>query len=371
LKRATRTGSLTYAGLGIDRKVRRKSQDGIQNILNQEARKYKFGKPVKLPFGSLFPVSDSDSFYDFQIEGVGTKTLLAELAAKYDTIGIDGVAMAVNDVIRSGADPLLISDAIHIGKSEPHILDSLVSGIRSGAESAGCTLASGETGDVSEILHEAISRDSLPFDLFVSCLGIVQKKEIISGQISRGDHVIGLESSGIHSNGLTMARRVLLKKWGGIYDPYDAPHLIGRPVIEELLEPTRIYVKALNQLRKKGISPRAALHVTGDGLAKFWRLLRWQSNSSDFGLKLKLSRKPAIFALVREAAKNLGKPISLAELFKTFNMGIGFAFVFSPKESERALDSLNNEFKAEKIGFVFDGRKISVESPFSDKPVLL
>jgi len=327
---------------------------------------------VKLPFSSLFPASASRNFfYDLQIEGVGTKTLLAELVGKYDKIGIDGVAMTVNDVIRSGAEPILVSDAIHISKSKPRILDSLVSGVRSGAEKAGCTLASGETGDVSEILHRAISRDSMPFDLFVSCLGIVQKNEIILGHISKGNHIIGLESSGIHSNGLTMARKVLLKKWGGMYEPYDVPPTIGRPVIEELLEPTRIYVKALNKLKKEGLRPSAALHVTGDGLAKFWRLLSWQSNSFDLGLKLKMSRKPPIFELIREVAKRLGKPISLVEMFKTFNMGIGFAFVFSSKESERALDSLNNEFKSEKIGSVSGGRKISIESPFAEKPVFL
>ncbi|HYB03660.1 MAG TPA: phosphoribosylformylglycinamidine cyclo-ligase [Nitrososphaerales archaeon] len=370
--KAAKATELSYEKTGVNRKIRRKSQIEIQGVLNRQAQKYPFGRPAKLPFGNLFPASKSlEYFYDLQIEGVGTKTLLAELAQKYDTIGIDGVAMAVNDVIRSGAHPVLISDGIHIARSDPEILDSIVRGVQSGAKDAECTLASGETGDVREILHEKLSEASLPFDLFVSCLGIAQKSEIITGQISRGDQIVGLESSGIHSNGLSLARRVLLRKWGGVYDPHDVPEELGRPVIEELLEPTRIYVQALKKLKMAGLHPKATLHVTGDGLEKFRRLLDWRANNNSLGIALKLSRKPPIFELTMKAAGLLGSPIPAAEMFRTFNMGVGFALIFSRRDSEKAVDCLNNEFQAEKIGFVSDTRKISIQSPFSDKPVIL
>jgi phosphoribosylformylglycinamidine cyclo-ligase len=365
--------SLTYAKVGIDRKTRQKSQTGIQTALRNEAKKYRYGKPLDLPFGKLFPITQSPGHYfDFQIEGVGTKTLLAELSRSYDTIGIDGVAMVVNDILRSGSNPILLNDGIHIARSDPEVLNSLISGVRKGSEIAECTLASGETGDVSEILHNPLAEESLPFDLFVSCFGVVEREHAIKGQIVRGDSVIGLESSGIHSNGITMARRVLLKKWGGLYDLYDKPDGLERPLIRELLEPTRIYAKAIKELRQENIGIKAAVHITGDGLAKFWRLLRIQRHGkSNLGLKLTLSEKPSIFQLVLDAARKKGTPIPVVEMFKTFNMGIGFAIVVSPRDAGRAIDSLNNECRAQNIGFVSSDGKISVKSRFSEDPILL
>ncbi len=363
---------LSYAKTGINRRLRAKSQVGIQEVLIRQARRYRLGKSLKLPFGRLFPAArSSDLFYDFQIEGVGTKTLLAELAENYDSVGIDGVAMAVNDVLRSGADPLLISDGIHIAESNSHILGSIISGVRAGAEQAGCILASGETGDVREILHEEFSESSLPFDLFVSCLGVVKGDDVITGGISRGDQIIGLSSCGIHSNGVTLARHILLKKWGGLYEPEDVPDGLDRPVVEELLVPTRIYARAMKKLKMVGIHPKAALHVTGDGLGKFRRMLNWQRMDSSLGITLQLSRKPRIFEVIMKAAKELGTPVSVAEMFRTFNMGIGYALIFQKQDVERALHALNNETEAQNIGFVSDTRKISIASPFSDKPVVL
>jgi len=307
-----------------------------------------------------------------EIEGVGTKTLLAELSGDYTTIGIDGVAMAVNDVARSGSDPILISDAIHISKSNPQILHSILSGVRKGSKIAGCTLASGETGDVAEVLHDRIEGGSFPFDLFVSCLGIVKKADIIRGNISPGDRIIAMESSGVHSNGLTLARKVLLRQWGGRFDHRDTPADLGRSLIEELMVPTRIYVKEMKTLRETA-KIEAAVHITGDGLSKFRRLLHWQSKigKSSLGLKLKLSKKPAIFKLIMDTARASGKPISTTEMFRTFNMGYGFAIILSPKDAPPALDSLNNLCPAEDIGYVTTDGKISVESGFTEKAIFL
>lgn len=362
---------LSYAQVGIDRTLREESQIGIQSLLSRSARKYPFGKPVALPFGRLFSFREaSPSYYDFQTEGVGTKTLLAELVEKYDTIGIDAVAMAVNDVIRSGSTPLLVSDALHIAKSDPAIVNSILTGVGKGVELSECSLASGETGDVSEILHSPLSHDGVPFDLFASCLGIAKRNEVIWGKISRGDHVIGMQSSGIHSNGLSLARRVLLKTWGGRYEPFDTPEKLDRPLIEELLEPTRIYVKSLRKLHREGIKPKAAIHITGDGLGKFRRLLDYQRRS-DLGIRLTLKEKPPIFELIMNSAKEIAKPISIEEMFRTFNMGIGFCLVVSSKDSVEAIDSLNNDCPAEKIGSVSTGGRIAIESPFNQKPNLL
>jgi phosphoribosylformylglycinamidine cyclo-ligase len=371
MKKRLTKDSLTYAHAGIDKAVREKSQIAIQSLLGASARSYRYGPPIELPFGRLFPTDKSSrSFYDFQIEGVGTKTLLAEIAGKYDTIGIDAVAMAVNDVIRSGSKPLLLSDAIHITRSQPEIVASILSGVATGAGLSGCTLASGETGDVKEILHEKITEKGVPFDLFASCLGIVKAEHIVRGKISHGDHIIGLESSGIHSNGISLARRVLLRKWGGMYHPEDRPDILNRTVIEELLEPTRIYSGATAKLKQKKIKSKATIHVTGDGLDKFARLLHFQGNHN-LGIELRLRRIPAIFRLIIESSKKIGSPISAEEMFKTFNMGIGFAIVVSPDDSEKAIDSLNNEYGAEKLGSVSRNGRISIEGGFSDKKIFL
>ncbi|MCL5069100.1 MAG: AIR synthase related protein, partial [Thaumarchaeota archaeon] len=198
-----------------------------------------------MPFGLVYPAkTPSGTYYDLQIEGIGTKTLIAELTGNYETIGIDAVAMAVNDVIRSGAHPMLLSDAIHIAESDRKV-GSLIRGVRAGAKLSGCILASGETGNVAELLHGEISKSSPPFDLIVSCLGIAKKSELIMGEISSGDSIIGLRSSGIHSNGLSLARKVLLKPWGGKFDPWFKPPTIRRSVVEELLEPTKINTDAI------------------------------------------------------------------------------------------------------------------------------
>jgi phosphoribosylformylglycinamidine cyclo-ligase len=320
--------------------------------------------PAKTPGGT---------YYDLQIEGVGTKTLLAELTGNYDTIGIDAVAMAVNDVIRSGARPMLLSDAIHISKSDK--VGNLIRGVRAGAKTSGCILASGETGNVAELLHDEITKSSPAFDLMVSCLGIANKSELIMGDISEGDSIIGLRSSGIHSNGLTLARKVLLKPWGGKFDPWFKPPVIRRAVVEELLEPTTIYSDAVSNAQKSS-ELKAAIHITGDGFAKFRRLLVWQRRFKQsevrFGFKFEgLRRMPNVFRLIYETAKTRGTPISMAEMFRTFNMGYGFAVIVSRKETDRALDSLNKHGRAEKIGQVSVDGQISVSTPDWTKPLIL
>jgi phosphoribosylformylglycinamidine cyclo-ligase len=328
-----------------------------------------------LPFGLVYPAkAPSGTYYDLQIEGIGTKTLLAELTGNYDTIGIDAVAMAVNDVIRSGSHPTLLSDAIHIAKSDRKV-GSLIRGVRAGARTSGCILASGETGNVSELLHGELEKSSPPFDLIVSCLGVAKKSELIMGNISPGDSIIGLGSSGIHSNGLTLARKVLLKPWGGKFDPWFKPPMIRRSVVEELLEPTTIYAEAID--RAKQVSElKAAIHITGDGFAKFRRLLVWQRRFKQSQLKLgfkfeRLRRMPSVFRLIHETAKAQGTPISLPEMFRTFNMGYGFAVIVAKKDTERMLDSLNKHGRAEKIGQASEDGQISVSTQDSPKPLIL
>ena len=229
---------LSYADVGVDRELRVKSKKSLKRL----KRTYKFsnyGEILRLPYGNIFPVGDR--YLDLVIEGVGTKVLLAQLAERYDTIGVDGVAMAVNDVIRSGAQPLALVDNIHAQISNPELVNEWIEGLAKGAEESECLVAGGEIGDVFDLIKGV--REGKGFDFVVACIGEVEAEGVIAGdEILPEDVVIGIRSSGIHSNGITLARKVLFKEWGGKFDPYEFPNGFDRALILEVLEPTRIYV---------------------------------------------------------------------------------------------------------------------------------
>jgi len=353
---------MTYSSAGVDRLQRRVIRKQIHHVLRMESRKYPRGNPIELPFGAVYPISNKfKEFLDLQIEGIGTKTLLAELHPEaYSTIGIDGVAMVVNDIIRSGAKPLLLSDAIHIAESRKDLIQSLLSGIRRGAEISNCILASGETGDVSEVLHKTLlNNESRPFDIIVSCLGVVNRENLVMGKIDPTDQIVGIESSGIHSNGLTLARRILLKEWGGKYDLFDQPEGLDRPLIEELLKPTRIYSKpVLEAVHKIGL--KAAIHITGDGFSKFHRIIDYQRQLKggkkvgiEFdGLGKGSSSTFDIFEIIQKTSKEIGKSISQREMYQTFNMGFGFAVVVEKQNVDQLVDLFNKYHRSKRIGQV-------------------
>ncbi len=353
---------LTYRKVGVDRFKAHSLRKAIAERLDQELQERRGPSPIKLPFGLVVPLSDSKKiFFDFQTEGVGTKTLLAELIGHYESIGVDGVAMAVNDVIRSGARPILLSDCIHISKSSTKVIQGLIRGIIKACGIAGCSLVSGETGIVPDILHHPLSIDSneSPFDLVVSCVGLVSSKNLIRGRIEEGDEIIGVESSGIHSNGITLARRVLLKRWGGAFETYDKPLGRARTIVEELLIPTRIYSQPIMKILDSGLKPKAAIHITGDGFAKFSRLSEYAGDKLGFRFEL-CERMPPIFGLIYEKARARGNAISIEEMYRTFNMGYGFAIVSKKEDSDEFLQVLNKYFPSRKIGLVTAGRGIRI-----------
>ena len=183
---------------------------------------------MHLPYSNIFPYT-KNTYLDLTIEGVGTKVLLAQLAEKYDTIGVDAVAMAVNDVIRSGATPLAISDNIHAQASNPKLVKEWLEGIAKGADESECPVVSGEIGDVAEIIKGLT--EGAGFDMVVAAIGQVAKPDIITGKsIKAGDAIIGLRSSGLHSNGITLARKILFKQWGGKYEPHAVPDGLNREI---------------------------------------------------------------------------------------------------------------------------------------------
>jgi phosphoribosylformylglycinamidine cyclo-ligase len=345
---------LTYASSGVNRKLRAESKKALQ-ILKKTYDFSSRGKVVQLPYGNIFPLS-KDRYLDLQIEGVGTKVLVAQLAEKYDTIGIDGVAMAVNDVIRSGARPLAITDNIHAQISDPCLVKQWIKGIAEGAAEAECIVPSGEIGDVAELIRGL--SEGRGFDMVVAAIGEVTKEKMISGRnIKPGDTIIGLRSSGLHSNGISLARRILFKKWGGKYEPHDVPEGLEREIINSVLEPTKIYVTPLLRVTDE-VQLKAAVHITGDAYLKFDRLAKF---SKGVGFKFSNFYPHLIFDLIQKTASEIGGMITDEEMFRTFNMGWGFAIVVNRSDADEAIDVLERtRIHAEQIGSITSSKRIEI-----------
>ena len=354
--------SFTYADAGVDRELRAESKAAL-HALKQTYKHSQYGKVVQLPYGNIFPVGDK--YFDLVIEGVGTKVLLAQLANKYDTIGIDAVALAANDVIRSGAKPLAVADNIHAHVSDPKLVSEWIKSIVKGANEAGCIVPSGEIGDVAEII-KGLS-EGIGFDMVLACIGELNKDDIIFGDnIKSGDIVIGLRSSGIHSNGITLARKILFKQWGGKYEPHEVPRGFDRELIYEVLEPMKIYVKPfLNATEKYEI--KGAVHITGDAYLKFDKLMQF---SKGIGFEFNNFKPQPIFELTQKVASEIRDPITDEEMLKTFNMGWGFAVVVNETAKDAVVDGFEKDsIQAEQIGKVTDSERIVAS--YKGKKILL
>jgi phosphoribosylformylglycinamidine cyclo-ligase len=282
---------------------------------------------VKLPLGYFANVIDLGHGVGLALstDGVGTKLLVAQMLGKYDTVGIDCVAMNVNDVLCVGAEPLAILDYIAIEAPHADLLEQIAQGLYRGAELAGVTIPGGEIAQIAEMVHG--TRRGYAFDLVGSCVGQVAMDRILVGQdIEDGDVVLGLRSSGIHSNGLTLARRVFFDRLGWAADHYVAE--LGRTIGEELLEPTRIYVKEALALLNAGLRVKGFFHITSTGFLNLCRV------DSQVGYVLdRVPEPPPIFPLIQEAGK-----VSEEEMFFTYNMGIGFCVVVHPDDAAPALE---------------------------------
>ncbi len=344
----------TYTDAGVNREQRVESKKALKT-LEQTYKHSHFGQVVHLPYGNIFQL-DQNSCLDLVVEGVGTKVLLAQLADKYDTIGIDAVAMAVNDVIRSGATPLAISDNIHAQASKPRLVREWLQGIAKGAEEADCPVPSGEIGDVAEIIRGIA--DGAGFDMVVASVGQVAKDKIITGNdVKPGDVIIGLRSSGLHSNGITMARKILFKKWGGRYDADAKIDGLSRELVLEILEPTAIYVRPL-LAAADAVTVKAAVHITGDAYLKFNNITRF---SLGIGFQFTNFKPHPIFSVLQRTATDLGLTVTDEEMFRTFNMGWGFAIIVDKADTDNALTLLGKAgVSAEVIGAVTGNPGIEV-----------
>jgi phosphoribosylformylglycinamidine cyclo-ligase len=344
----------TYANAGVNREQRHESKKALK-MLEQTYKHSRSGAVMHLPYSNIFPFT-KNTYLDLTIEGVGTKVLIAQLAEKYDSIGVDAVAMAVNDVIRSGATPLAISDNIHAQASNPRLVKAWLEGIARGAEESECPVVSGEIGDVAEIISGVTA--GAGFDMVVAAIGQVSEADVITGKdIVAGDAIIGLRSSGLHSNGISLARKILFKQWGGKYEPHAVPDGLNREIGLEALEPTRIYVKPLLKAAK-AVKVKAAVHITGDAYLKFNNLVRF---SPGIGFEFTNFKPQPIFGLIQKTARELGLTVTDEEMFKTFNMGWGFAIIVNKTDADEALDVLGEAgAEAEVIGTVTDAPQVTI-----------
>ncbi|MFI5412920.1 MAG: AIR synthase-related protein [Candidatus Micrarchaeales archaeon] len=324
---------ITYSEAGVDRDMRDASKRSLAKLESTHQFSH-YGPLLRLPFGNLIPMNRERTRYqDHKIEGIGTKVLLAQLADKYDTIGIDGVAMVVNDVIRSGAGPISIVDNIDAEKSEPDLVDKWMTGIVAGAQAARAPIVDGEIADVAILLRGL--REGKGHHIVCGCVGEVDVDEIISGKgLVPGDVVIGLQSSGVHSNGISLVRKVLFAEWGGFYkDPFASVDGLDIDLVSEVLKPTIIYSEPV-LITHLTCGLKAAVHVTGDAHKKFEKL--FQLNPG-IGFEFDDLRPQPIFEVLQQTARQLCRKISDEEMLKTFNMGDGFDVVVDAGEEETVI----------------------------------
>lgn len=318
---------LTYADTGVD------IDAGAQAVELMKHHVKRTFRPEVLTdlggFGGLFALNAGKYKNPVLVsgtDGVGTKLMVAFKMDKHDTIGIDAVAMCANDILVQGAEPLFFLDYLAVGKLVPARVADIVKGIAEGCKQAGCALIGGETAEMPGFYGAG------EYDIAGFVVGIVDRDKIIDGRtITAGDAVIGLPSSGLHSNGYSLARKVLLELSGYSVDSYVEE--LGRTVGEEMLEPTRIYARQLLPLIEK-YEIKGMAHITGGGLTEnIPRIL-------PAGIKVVLNPKAwpekGVFRLIREIGR-----VSVEEMNRTFNMGIGMVVVTPASQAEGVLAHLS------------------------------
>jgi len=301
---------------------------------------------VKLDIGYFANVVDiGGQGIAITTDGIGSKAMIASMLGRYDTVGIDCVAMNVNDLICVGATPVSMVDYLAIEKAEAAVIDAISVGLCAGAHMAGISISGGETAQLMDMING--------FDLAGTAIGHVPLERIIVGEGIRADDVvIGIESSGIHSNGLSLARRAFFHKHS--YKPSHRFDELGCDLGSELLRPTHIYVKEALELLARVASVRALMHITGDGFLNLTRV------KSEVGFVLDaLPPPPPIFSIIARLDGTAD-----AEMFSVFNMGIGFCAVVAEADAALALSILGGHGKrAHRIGYAIADPARSVRLP--------
>ncbi|MCX8197642.1 MAG: phosphoribosylformylglycinamidine cyclo-ligase [Candidatus Micrarchaeota archaeon] len=317
----------TYASAGVDiRKVKSMHESLAASFFSEIPD---FVLPIKGHYAGLF--KSGSQTLAIHCDGVGSKILVADWLGKYDTVGIDCVAMNVNDIICIGAKPLVLVDYIALAKEDALLVRQIMKGLQEGARQARCAIIGGETA----ILPDMIKGGKRPFDLAATCVGVVEKKPLTGEEMKPQDAVVGLESSGLHSNGYSLARRLLGKKWWG-----------------EMLAPTRIYVKPVLEMLE-ACQIHGLAHITGGAFSKLMRI----GNFANVGFRL--DRMPKTWGIMRELEEKVRDDY---EFHRTFNAGIGMCVVCPMKQAGRVIRIAGKHgIKAWLIGKATDEQDVVLE----------
>jgi phosphoribosylformylglycinamidine cyclo-ligase len=328
---------MTYAGAGVD--IDRKSESIAALVKNLAFRRKGFGKPMNLEGHFTGLIDFGDMVLTLCTDGVGTKLMVANELQKWDTIGIDCVAMNVNDTICVGAEPVAFVDYIAIDKPDSSITSQIGKGLEAGAKMSNMTIIGGEVAVLPEVV--------IGFDLAGTCLGMVERKRIVTGESIRpGDALIALGSTGVHSNGLTLARRIVEANGIGMKSRVKG---LRKSIGMELLEPTAVYVKHVLALMEE-CEVRGMANITGGGLRNLLRL------KNGVGFEVSEPAKPnPVFGVLQE----LGD-VTDQEMYQTFNMGMGFALVVPEHQAADAVEKAGKGAKV--VGRAVKGGKVTVPS---------
>ncbi len=323
-----------YAAAGVDTRQADRGVAALVSVLSSiETGRERLSVPLPGHYASVIRIGPNLGVA-LATDSVGSKVIVAEQAQRFSTIGIDCVAMNVNDLICVGAEPLAVLDYLAVESADPGMLAELAEGLRAGAEDAGVEIPGGEVCQLPEVIRGHPS--PYGFDLVGSAFGTVALDAIVDGTAcAPGDALIGLPASGVHSNGLTLARRVLLDDAG--LSLADRPaQLGGASVADVLLEPTVIYVRAVLELLRSEVPVHGLAHITGGGLLNLLRL----GDGIGFEITEPLPVTP-VFSLIAD----LGD-VPAAEMWEVFNMGCGYCVVVGPENAGRAVALLSRRHPA-------------------------
>ncbi len=276
-------------------------------------------------------------------DGCGTKVKLAFLMDKHDTIGIDAVAMCVNDVACAGGEPLFFLDYIACGKNIPEKIATIVSGVAEGCKQSGCALVGGETAEHPGLMPEE------EYDLAGFAVGIVDKKDIITGaDLKDGDVLIGMASSGVHSNGFSLVRKIFDMTKESLDTYYDE---LGCTLGQALIAPTRIYVKALKAVKDAGVRVKACSHITGGGF--YENIPRMLIDGKRAIVEKNSYEVPAIFKLMAKKGD-----VSEEMMYNTYNMGLGMIVAVDPADVDKTMEAMRSAGDTPYVvGKIIDGEK--------------
>ena len=319
--------SQNYKAAGVDLEA---GYESVRRIKSHVARTKVLGAVDSIgAFGGMFDLSllkMQEPVLVSGTDGVGTKLMIAFAVDKHDTVGIDAVAMCVNDVLVQGAMPIFFLDYLAVGKNYPAKIEQLVKGVADGCVAAECALIGGETAEMPDMYAPE------HYDIAGFCVGACEKAKLLNGQsIAAGQKLIGLPSSGCHSNGFSLVRKVLLKD--AKLDLHTYYPEFGKTLGEELLTPTRIYVKAIKHLLNKGVDIKGMCHITGGGF--FENVPRMLKEGLGVTINMNSFPRPAIFDFIMKTGN-----IPQTEMYNVFNMGIGFIIAVEEKDLDTTMELL-------------------------------